>query len=157
MSSVTKSGDGSSYYYYLKGCQTCTRLGPHWYADIFIDTHGGMLGVHMCQPAGREAVLCLVQCLMQMDAGEMSHSSSTQCSDSDDESELEPGSDAESDTKPDSDAKWDTTERNVAEVYKQLLPRPVGAHRTVMPATLWQAQMSGASHHLKKLQERAHF
>lgn len=91
---------------------------------------------------------------MLIDTGEMSHSSSTQCSDSDAESEIEPGSDAESDTEPDSDAEWDTTERNIAEVYKQLPPRPVGAHRTVMPATLWQAQMSGASHHLKKLQER---
>jgi len=115
--------------------------------DILIDTDGGMLRVYMCQPAGHEAVPCLVQCPILNDTG----GSSTQNSDA--ESEKVPDSDAKSDAEPDSDGEWDSTERSLAEVYKQLLPRPLGAQRTFMPATLWQAQMSGASHHLKKLQE----
>jgi len=115
-----------------------TRPGPDQYEDILIDTDGGALRVHMCQPAGREAVQCLVQCPMLNDTGEMSDSSSTQNSDSDAESEVELDSDAESeveldsdaesDAEPDSDGEWDGTEIDLAEIYEQLRPRPERIH-----------------------------
>ena len=103
-----------------------TRLAPYQYEDIPIDTDGGVLRVHMYQPAGREAVQCLVQCPLLNDAGEMSDSSSTQNSDA--ESEIESNSDAESDADPDSDAEWDSTEKGLAEVYEQLRLRPELIH-----------------------------
>lgn len=69
--------------------------------DILIHTDGGMLRVYMCQPARHKAELFLVQLPILNDTGGMSHSSSTQNSDSNAESEKVPDSDAVSDAEPD--------------------------------------------------------
>lgn len=73
------------------------RLDPVWdvHKDVPIGTDGGMLRVHMCQPAGRKAVQCLIQSPMLNGTGELSDSGSAQESDSDAESDTEPESDAE--------------------------------------------------------------